>query len=185
VSRAFDRRVRREGSRTAGRRGPEASVALDTRSERDVGVWSGVRACVVNFLFDPTQTPHLRATELCVAFGVSPSAGSAKSREIMAIFQMVPLDPRWCLPSRLADNPLARMVEINGFVVDVRMLSDEVQAEASRSCQGRCLTGRYSRRRARGTTRRSPIQCGAPAAADRQCVKWHRDSRVCANVVEV
>lgn len=87
---------------------------------------------VVNFLFDQTQTPHMRATELCAAFGVSPSAGSTKSREIIAMFRMVPLDPRWCLPSRLADNPLAWMVEVNGLVVDVRMLPDEVQAEAYR-----------------------------------------------------
>lgn len=86
----------------------------------------------VNFLFDRTQTPHMRAGELCVAFGVSPSAGSAKSREIMAMFQMVPLDPRWCLPSRLKDNPLAWMVEVNGLVVDVRMLPEQVQAEAYR-----------------------------------------------------
>jgi hypothetical protein len=31
----------------------------------------------------------------------------------------VQLDPRWCLPSKLADNPLVWMIEVDGFVVDV------------------------------------------------------------------
>ena len=36
------------------------------------------------------------------------------------------------LPSRLADNPLVWMVEVNGFVVDVRMIPRDVQEEAHR-----------------------------------------------------
>jgi hypothetical protein len=37
------------------------------------------------------------------------------------------LDPNWTLPSRLDDNPMAWMVEVNGFVVDVRRAPREVQ----------------------------------------------------------
>jgi hypothetical protein len=86
----------------------------------------------MNFLFDHAQTPHVRGTDLCALFGVSQSAGSAKAREIMRLLRIVQLDPRWCLPSKLADNPLVWMIEVNGIVVDVRMMPRELQEEAHR-----------------------------------------------------
>ena len=42
------------------------------------------------------------------------------------------MEPSWTLPSRLADNPSAWLVEVNGMVVDVRKLSREIQEEAYR-----------------------------------------------------
>ena len=42
------------------------------------------------------------------------------------------LTPRWSLPSRLADNPLVWMLQVNGVVVDIRMTPREVQEEAYR-----------------------------------------------------
>src|SRR5713226_7953353 len=36
----------------------------------------------INFLFDKTQTPHMRADALCQGFGVSQNTASAKAREI-------------------------------------------------------------------------------------------------------
>jgi hypothetical protein len=86
----------------------------------------------VNFLFDPEQTPHLNSRELCALFGVSQSACAAKTREIRRIFDIVQLDPRWCLPSKLADNPLVWMIQVNGVLVDIRMTPREVQEEACR-----------------------------------------------------
>ncbi len=86
----------------------------------------------VNFLFDHTQTPHINGRDLCALFGVSQSAGSAKARDIMRLMRIVQCDPQWCLPSRLADNPLVWMIEVNGIVVDVRMMPREFQEEAHR-----------------------------------------------------
>lgn len=86
----------------------------------------------VNFLFDHTQTPHMSGRDLCALFGVSQSAGSAKACDIMRLMQIVQLDPQWCLPSRLGDNPLVWMIEVNGIVVDVRMMPREFQEEAHR-----------------------------------------------------
>jgi len=43
---------------------------------------------------------------------------------------MVQLDPNWCLPSMLDDNPLAWMITLNGFVMDVRTLPREIQEVA-------------------------------------------------------
>ena len=84
----------------------------------------------VNFLFDPAQQPHVRGVDLCAFFGVSPSAGSAKSREIVRLFDIVPLDPRWTLPSRLVENPLVWMIPVNGVIVDMRMMPRELQERA-------------------------------------------------------
>jgi len=50
----------------------------------------------------------------------------------MRLLNIVQLDPRWCLPSRLTDNPLVWMIEVNGIVVDVRMMRREFQEEAHR-----------------------------------------------------
>ena len=87
---------------------------------------------MVNFLFDHAQTLHVSGRGLCALFGVSQSAGSAKARDIMRLLRIVQLDPRWCLPSKLADNPLVWMIEVNGFVVDVRTMPRELQEEAHR-----------------------------------------------------
>ena len=86
----------------------------------------------VNFLFDKSQTPHLRADQLCELFGVSKSSASAKSREILDMFDIIPLDPRWCLPSKLADNPMAWLIQVNGMIVDARHAPRPIQEEAFR-----------------------------------------------------
>jgi hypothetical protein len=81
-------------------------------------------------LFDPAQPLHVRGNDLCALFAVSSSAGTAKSREIMRLFDIVPLDPRWCLPSRLADNPLVWLIQVNGIVVDMRSMPRALQKQA-------------------------------------------------------
>lgn len=39
-------------------------------------------------------------------------------------------DPRWTLPSRLAENPLVWMLSVNGVIVDVRTMPRELQEQA-------------------------------------------------------
>jgi hypothetical protein len=119
----------RELAATLARRRP--SPLLQGR----VNTWAcGITYTIgnVNFLWDHSQEPHLRASDLCAHFGVSQSAGSAKAREIMRLLRIVQLDPRWSLPSRLAENPLVWMVQVNGVVVDVRMMPREFQEEVYR-----------------------------------------------------
>ncbi len=81
----------------------------------------------VNFLFDKTQKPHLRADELCKLFGVSVSSGSNKSQVIWKMFDLMQMDPRWTLPSRMDRNPLAWMIQVNGLMMDARYAPREVQ----------------------------------------------------------
>lgn len=86
----------------------------------------------VNFLFDPKEQPHCKSSDLAAACGASDSAAAAKARDIERLFDIVPLDPAWTLPSRLADNPLAWLLEIDGLLVDARQLPRVVQEEAVR-----------------------------------------------------
>jgi hypothetical protein len=86
----------------------------------------------VNFLSDKSQTPHATMAELCGFFGVSPATGAAKAAEIRRSFKMHQMDPEWCLPSKLDDNPLAWFITVNGFSMDARYAPPEVQEEALR-----------------------------------------------------
>jgi hypothetical protein len=85
-----------------------------------------------NFLWDKSESPHLSATELCERFGVGKSTASSKARQIADALNVRPFDPRWFRASRMDDNPVAWMVEINGFIVDVRSESRALQEEAFR-----------------------------------------------------
>jgi hypothetical protein len=86
----------------------------------------------VNFLFDPSQTPHLRASDIAEHFGVAASTAGNKSKQIRDALKMSPFDHRWNLPSRLADSAMAWFVEIDGFVVDARTLPRALQEQAFR-----------------------------------------------------
>ncbi|RZM79803.1 plasmid pRiA4b ORF-3 family protein [Leptolyngbya iicbica LK] len=84
---------------------------------------------MVNFLFDPSQSPHVSATDLYAWFGVSNSTGQGKSKQVRDILDMGQLDPEWCLPSLLGDNPLAWMISVNGMILDARSAPPEVQEQ--------------------------------------------------------
>ena len=81
----------------------------------------------VNFLFDRSQTPSMSAAELCAGFGVSKSTGSAKAKVVRDALDMSQMDPQWYRPSKMEENPMAWMIMVNGFVVDVRSMPRDVQ----------------------------------------------------------
>ena len=81
----------------------------------------------VNFLHDKSQTPYMRLSDIDAAFGISQSSGAAKLATIRKMLRIHQLDPSWTLPSRLDDNPMAWMLEVNGFLVDIRDAPREMQ----------------------------------------------------------
>lgn len=87
----------------------------------------------VNFLFDPERKPHLTVARFCDLFGVSESAAFVKAKQAEQALKIIPMDPRWTLPSQLEDNPFAWFLAVNGVVVDVRMLPKEIQEKAFRA----------------------------------------------------
>jgi hypothetical protein len=84
----------------------------------------------VNFLFDKSSEPYVSASDLCAKFGISQSTGSSKSREIRDLMNMVQLDPNWCLPSRMDENPMAWTIMVNGFIIDARSAPLNIQKTA-------------------------------------------------------
>jgi len=81
----------------------------------------------VNFLHDKSQTPYMRLSDIDAGFGISESGGAAKLAAIRKMLRIHPLDPNWTLPSRLEDNPMVWMLQVNGLMMDVRHASREVQ----------------------------------------------------------
>jgi hypothetical protein len=84
----------------------------------------------VNFLTDPSQTPHMTAADIAKGLGVSTATMQAKAKVIREGLDLVPFDPDWCLPSNLETNPLVWMLEVNGFVIDIRHAPREAQVMA-------------------------------------------------------
>ncbi len=69
----------------------------------------------------------MKLTAIDKAFGVGESTGHGKSKAIRTMLKIRPFDPEWTLPSRLDDNPMVWMLEVNGFLMDVRHAPREVQ----------------------------------------------------------
>jgi hypothetical protein len=86
----------------------------------------------VNFLHDPAQSPHMTSAQVAEGFGVSQGTMMAKSRVIRDELDLVPMDPDWCIPAMLVDNPLVWTVDVGGFLLDARYAPREVQEEAYR-----------------------------------------------------
>lgn len=84
----------------------------------------------VNFLDDSSQSPHCKPKAIYEFFGIGESTGQNKSREIRDLLKMGPMSPEWTLPSRLAENPLVWMLQVNGLMVDIRRMPIELQQMA-------------------------------------------------------
>src|SRR2546423_12211160 len=86
----------------------------------------------VNFLDDSSQTPHLKLTAIDKAFGVAESTGQGKAKAIRDLLKIRQFDFHWMLRQRVEESPMAWMISVNGFVLDARRLTREVQEEAFR-----------------------------------------------------
>ena len=86
----------------------------------------------VNFIDDPSQPDHMRLSDIDKRIGVSEATGSAKSMAIRNLLRIRRFDPEWTLPSRMDQNPMVWMIQVNGLLVDARREPREVQEEAFR-----------------------------------------------------
>jgi hypothetical protein len=84
----------------------------------------------VNYLDDRSQKPHLKLPFIDRTFGVAESTGQGKSKAIRTMFKIRNFDLKWTLPSRMDENPVAWMFEVNGFLMDIRNAPREVQEVA-------------------------------------------------------
>ena len=89
-------------ARLVGRLARERPSPLERGQIR---VWAGAVLHAigqVNFLFDPTQQPHIKANDLSRLTGVSKSALATRARFIMNLLRIMPLEPGYCRRERLA-----------------------------------------------------------------------------------
>jgi hypothetical protein len=86
----------------------------------------------VNFLSDPSQSPHLATEELARLLGVKQATMANKGRVVMDLLGLDHFDTELCLPSRLASHPTAWLITIDGLLYDARTLPIEIQAELAR-----------------------------------------------------
>lgn len=84
----------------------------------------------LNFLGDRSQTPHMKISDISRAFGVGESTASAKTATIRSLLRINQLDTEWMLPSHLEENPLAWLLNVNGFLMDIRNAPREAQEVA-------------------------------------------------------
>ena len=84
----------------------------------------------INFLDDRSQSPYLKLPFIDKAFGVAESTGQGKSKTIRTMLKIRNFDHRWTLPSRMDENPMVWMLEVNGFLMDVRSAPRELQEAA-------------------------------------------------------
>ena len=84
----------------------------------------------VNFLDDRSQSPHMKLPAIDKALGVAESTGQGKSKLIRNLLKIRQFDHHWTLPSKMEDNHAMWMLEVNGFILDVRRCVREVQQAA-------------------------------------------------------
>ncbi len=83
-------------------------------------------------MHDPDRSPHMTSAQLAKGFGVSQGTMMTKSRIIRDKLDITTLDPDWCTPAMLVDNPLVWMFDVGGFLIDIRDTPRQVQEEAYR-----------------------------------------------------
>lgn len=85
---------------------------------------------LVNFLEDPASEPYMRLTAIDKKLGVGQSTGQGKSMEIRKMLKIQQFDVDWTLTSRMSDNPLVWMLEVDGFLMDMRNAPRDLQERA-------------------------------------------------------
>ncbi len=86
----------------------------------------------INFLFDKSQPPYVRADKLAEHIGVVQSTMANKSARIRSLLALSWYEPELTLRGILERNPFAWMVTVNGIPFDARTLPREIQDEARR-----------------------------------------------------
>ncbi len=101
----------------------------------DTRIWAaGVIYAVgqINFLFDRSQEPHLTADQLAGHLGVLKTTMANKAGLINKALNLGAFEPQLTRRRMLEQHPLAWLVEVNGLIIDARMLPPEIQDEARR-----------------------------------------------------
>ena len=86
----------------------------------------------VNFLFDRSQRPHMTADQLAACLGVIKTTMANKAALINRTLNLGAFEPDLTTTAMLEQHPLAWLVEVDGVIVDARMLPLGLQDAALR-----------------------------------------------------
>jgi hypothetical protein len=109
---------------------PQTSVAIAFGARTYMGCGNSVCHRFKQFYFDKTQEIHLTTKELASAFGISTSTAASKAAELKKMFKIDYFNSEWMLPELIEASPMIWMVQVNGFIVDIRDMPLEVQQQA-------------------------------------------------------
>ena len=84
----------------------------------------------LNFLFDPSQSPHASADQLSEWLGVKKTTMANKARMISDMLKLSPLDGQFMRRELVDRSPLTWLLEVNGFLIDIRTAPRELQVQA-------------------------------------------------------
>jgi len=101
----------------------------------DAGIWAAGAVYAIgqiNFLFDPTQTPHLTAKQLAERFGVVQTTMANKAGLINRTLDIGMFEPDLTREAMLVQHPMAWIVEVDGLLIDARTVPPALQDEARR-----------------------------------------------------
>jgi hypothetical protein len=86
----------------------------------------------VNFLFDRSQPLHLTGDDLSDLTGVPKSTMANKAKQIRDLLGLDRLDLEFCRRDMIERHPWAWYVQVDGLIVDARMLPVALQEECRR-----------------------------------------------------
>lgn len=81
----------------------------------------------INFLFDKSFEPYMTADQISIYFGTKNSTVSNKARVIKDLFDMWHFNPEFSTQRMTDSNPFNRMVMVDGFIVSIDTLPDDLQ----------------------------------------------------------
>lgn len=99
----------------------------------DVRIWAAGVIYVVgqlNFLFDPSQTPHASAEQLSAWLGVKKTTMGNKARLIRDTLKLSHFDTEFTRRDLVESNPLTWLLQVDGILVDIRTAPLHLQLQA-------------------------------------------------------
>ena len=81
----------------------------------------------INFLFDQSFEPYVSAEDNCRYFGTKKTTVSNKARDIKDMFNLWHFNPEFSTQSMTEKNPFNSMVMVDGFIVPIDSLPEELQ----------------------------------------------------------
>jgi hypothetical protein len=102
----------------------------------DLRIWAaGVVYAVgqLNFVFDPSQSPHATADQLSDWLGVKKTTMANKARLIRDTLKLNHFDGQFMRRDLVEASPLTWLLEVDGMLVDIRRAPRHLQVQAFES----------------------------------------------------